>query len=97
MLIKETWINKTENHSCGNSDLFEPYTENIKELFQSLQKEYGRCVSKMYIDPNSQQIGWVFEKRIKYEDCNEYFIQETWIELHKSQPDHLITNHYHEF
>jgi hypothetical protein len=26
-----------------------------------------------------KQVGWVFEKKQKYDDINEFFILETWI------------------
>jgi hypothetical protein len=99
MLIQETWTNKTEGYQCGRSDLYEPFTDNIKRLFRSLMKEYGRCVSKVYVDnPDgfAKAIGWVFEKRMKYDDCNEYFIQHTWVTLHKDKPTKTIQYHYLE-
>jgi hypothetical protein len=52
-----------------------------KEVFKLAKKEYGRCTSKMFIDTEKgpKHIGWVFEKKRKYEDCNEEYLQETWI------------------
>jgi len=104
MLIKETWREKREYNDdfhyliIGESDLYEPYTDNIKELFQNLQREYGKCVSKIYIDDangKAQAIGWVFEKKQKYTDCDEYYLAETWVELHEQEPDKTIKYHYH--
>ena len=96
MLIRETWVNKTKGHQCGDSGLYEPFTDDIGKLFRCLQKEFGKCVSAMYIDKgnSAQKIGWVFEKKMKYEDCKEYYIQETWVELHEQKPDVVTTNHY---
>ena len=68
----------------GESDFYETFTDNKGELFKSLQKEYGRCVSKMYIDlkdGSTKEIGWVFQKRKKYEDCEKTFLLETWIQV----------------
>jgi len=100
MLIKETWVEReSEEQHCiiGESDLYEPFTDNIKRLFLSLQREYGKCTSKVYQDTPSGiiAIGWVFEKMVKYSDCNKYYLQETWIELHDSKPDTKTTYHYH--
>lgn len=56
--------------------------ETTTKVFNHAQKEYGRCRSKIYvdrIDGTTKHIGWVFEKRIKYADCNETYLQETWI------------------
>ena len=62
------------------------------DIFRWSQREYGRCVGKVYVDnPESDlqgdaggtaiQCGWVFVKRQKYEDCNETFLMETWVTL----------------
>ena len=83
LVINETWVNKTENCSGGDSGYYETYTDDLGELFKSLQREYGRCVSKVYndncLDGTVWSNGWVFEKRRKYDDCNEYYLAETWI------------------
>ena len=97
MLIRETWVNQSKGYQCGDSGLYEPFTDVICKLYLALQKEHGRCVSSMYIDNpdgSSKRIGWVFEKKMKYEDCKEYYIQETWVELHEQKPDVVTTNHY---
>jgi len=39
-------------------------------------------------------VGWVFQKRVKFSDCNETFLQETWVTLHKSKPTVKTTHHY---
>jgi len=61
-----------------NWDLY----ETVSEVYKGAQAEYGRCASKIYIDKMGggvQHIGWVFEKRQKYQDCNKTYLQETWI------------------
>lgn len=102
MLIEETWVNKTENCQSGEADLYEPFTENTGELFRAFQKEYGRCVSKIYIDNPSGDpfnpiiVGWVFEKRQRYDDSKNTFLLETWITLHEKKPTVTRQFHYHE-
>jgi hypothetical protein len=50
----------------------------------------------MYIGEEKPiQIGWVFEKKVKYQDCNKFYLQETWVELHDSMPDKTVKYHYH--
>jgi len=34
----------------------------------------------------SHQTGWVFQKKVKYEDCNEYYIEEVWVTVHEKMP-----------
>ncbi len=100
MLIKEIWINKTENCINGDSDFYEPFTDDIGKLFKSCQREHGRCVSGIFIDTKNNgtiKIGWVFEKRQKYTDCDETYLAETWIELHKDRPTVTTKKHYLEF
>ena len=51
-------------------------------VYRAAVKEYGRCASKMFVerkDGTARHIGWVFVKRVKYTDCNETYLQETWI------------------
>lgn len=60
-----------EDHSPGN-------------IYRWCLREYGRCTGKVYIDTvehGTVHVGWVFQKREKYEDCNETFLHETWISL----------------
>jgi len=98
MLIQEDWIDATKGHGLGDSGLYEPFTDNIKELFKNLQCEYGKCISKIYINKNDDSampVGWVFQKRVKYDDCNEMYILETWITLHENEPTKTIEYNYH--
>ena len=100
--IQETWVNQEKEYIIGDSGVYETWAELDQKgkLFKSLQKEYGRCASKMYIDTddpkNPKVIGWVFEKKEKYTDVNETYIQETWITLHTQPPDHTTKYHYIE-
>ena len=103
MMIRETWVNATEGYRGGDSEFYEPYTDDTGELFRSLQREFGRCTGRMYVDVNergsfdveprtefqntefrTKAIGWVFEKRERYTDCDETYLQETWVE---ARPD----------
>ena len=98
LYIQETYVNKTENHLIGETDVYEAYSNNVGGLFKSLRKIYGRCVSGQYIDMKGKtiRIGWVFEKRQKYEDCNETYLSETWVSLHDGPPEKSTTYKYHE-
>jgi len=68
MLIQETFTNETDGYNFGESEPYEPYTDDIGKLFKSFQREYGRCTSKMYVDTpeGTKAIGWVFTKRMQY-------------------------------
>lgn len=51
----------------------------LKGLFRRLSREFGRCVSKVYVG-DGNPIGWVFEKKQLYVDKG-FFIQETWVTI----------------
>jgi hypothetical protein len=89
IVMREQWVNQSEGHLLGDSDWYEAYTDDEGELFRSLQKEYGRCTGKCYIDLPRQEaraIGWVFLKKVKYDDVDEYFLRETWVEMRHRYP-----------
>jgi len=48
LLTQETYVNATKGYRFGESDPYEPWTEDTGKLFAALQKEYGRCVSRIY-------------------------------------------------
>ena len=48
MRIREIWLNQTEGHGIGDSDWYEPYTDDKGELFRAMQREYGGCTGKMW-------------------------------------------------
>lgn len=112
LYISETFINQTEGYRFGESGVYETYFEDdeIGKLFRSLQQEYGRCTSKVYIDTDegTKQIGWVFEKRMEYEDSRpryddygrrqkpDTYIREVWVTVHEAPPTKTTEYHYHD-
>jgi hypothetical protein len=97
--IKETWINATKGYSYGDSGVYETCYNTLGQLYKFLTKECGKCISKMYIDnPNNEHkpfhIGYVFQKREKYTDCNETYLKETWVSFHEKKDDHIVKTHY---
>ena len=101
MYIEEQYVDKTNDTRLGESGLYESFTENIKDLFNSLQREFGRCVGSVYIDKNNKQlkVGWIFEKKIGHRHGYHFskpYIQETWVILHKDEPTTKTTYHYME-
>lgn len=90
IVMREQSVNATKGHMQGDSDWYESFTDDEGELFRSLQKEYGRCTGKVYIDLPRQEarpIGWVFLKRVEYSDVRgQYFLSETWVEMKHRYP-----------
>jgi len=72
-----------------------PGSELRGALYRHGVEEYGRCTGKVYIDrriaTNDEggerwevvPIGYVFVKRVKYDDCDETFLCETWLSLER--------------
>ena len=93
LYVEANWINASEGHRAGDSDVYETFTEDRGELYHAMQREYGRCVGKVYVD-DGQPIGWVFQKRKQYDDSPETFLLETWVTVHSGPPTKTIENHY---
>jgi len=87
--INQEVEDKNISYSAGAIPPFETFTSKPKDLFHSLQREYGPCVSSVYQGENTR-IGWVFRKRCKYTDCDDTYTLYTWVvivtpELHPVQ------------
>lgn len=88
--ISETFINQTKGYRFGDSGVYETFTDNRRELFTHLQREYGRCTSRVYVDPPAggppKTVGWVFEKTLPYEDARDpkrdVYVREVWVTVH---------------
>ncbi len=97
LYIEENWIDRTRNCGLGDSDIYESFTDNRGELYRAMQREYGRCVGKVRIDRTdgtTQEIGWVFRQRARYEDTREFYLRETWVTVHEAPPTKTIEYHY---
>ena len=83
-LFKDTGVNATEGYTMySESDIeFQEY-----QGFKALVKEFGRCISRQYVDGSNGKaisIGYVFQKREFYSDTKESFIKETWVSLYRA-------------
>ena len=101
MFASEDYVtieNDGKSYGNGESGVYETFTDNVGRLFLAFQREHGRCLGNVYIDNadgEARKVGWVFEKRRKYSDCNETFIAQTWVTLHDSMPVKTIAYDYH--
>lgn len=88
LAIIEQFIDRNQNCRYGDSDIQDNlFTDHIGELYRRLRDEYGRCTGRVYIDMKSGEthaIGWVFVKRVKYDDCNDTYLRETWVTVLES-------------
>lgn len=95
--LVEDFINETKGYRFGHSRPYETdYTHaEIGKLYRALRDEYGRCVSKVYITTRTEDgvpVGWVFKKRMEYEDARpdqgeeRFYTREVWCCLYAQQP-----------
>jgi hypothetical protein len=95
-------LDDSQQWRFGDSDVYETWAsvDQRGDLFRSLQREYGRCISTMMIDDKdapggARAIGWVFEKRMAYEDDRrKFYKREVWVSLHSAPPTKTTTYHY---
>ena len=95
LFVRETYINATEGYRFGESDVYETEYDNLGELYHSLRRAHGRCTGRVYIDTEGKTltIGWVFIKRTRYEDVNDMYLREVWVEVHDELPTEVWVEH----
>lgn len=96
LYVQEEFINLDKGYSFGSTEVYEAYTDDRGKLYRSMVKEYGRCTGKVYVDTvyGSKEIGWVFVKRMQYEDCKDTYLREAWVTVHKFLPSTTVRHHY---
>lgn len=88
--------NETErSYGLGDSGCYETFTADRGELYKSFlsgrfqdDERYGRP-SKMLIDVADgppQQVGWTFTKKVKYTDCEKFYMRTVWVEVFTEKP-----------
>lgn len=96
--IRETFVNETKGYICGEGDWQPSGQSTLGDLYRSLRREYGRA-AKMYVDrvdKPSVQIGWVFRKRMEYDDYRghgeRYYTREVWVSVSATCPQKRVVN-----
>lgn len=91
LMIRCDYLNETKGHIFGQDpEWVEAFTDNRARLFLDCQREYGRCVSSIYADgTGSQSHGWVFQKRMQYEDYRgrgeRFYVREVWVHVKEEE------------
>jgi hypothetical protein len=91
--VQEDFINLTKSTRYGEGEPTETCYESNDTggLCARLAGEYGRCTSKVYLDTKSRgtiAIGWVFQKKVEYDDAYRYddkgkreYLREVWVTI----------------
>ena len=79
MKIQISHVNRDKGY------IYSKYEEKLDKqdrgcLFRRLSREFGRCLSKVYVGAGTP-VGWVFEKKALYDDTRETYIMETWVTI----------------
>ena len=95
--IEETFVDADAGCLLCEPHEYETFEETKGDLFLSCQKEYGGCVSSVYIDDVyvARKIGWCFQKRVQYDDCEDTFLREVWVIVLEKNTDVDVTRTYH--
>ena len=96
--IEEEFVDATRQVIYGSSGVYESCHSKPGDLYRDLVKEHGRCIGKVHIDTTSgtKTIGWVFAKRMKYDDSKKTYRRETWVTLYKDKPKRVLVCDYQE-
>jgi len=97
LYVQESFVNATKGYRFGDTDVTETDCETSGELYRIMQREYGRCDSKIYIngDDGPIPVGWVFIKRVEYEDSSETYLREVWVTVYDAPDTVTRERHYH--
>ena len=97
LVASESFINAITETCYGDSGWQETWTDDIGRLYRDLQSEYGRCTGHVYVDTTdgeSVPVGWVFVKRVEYDDANRYgfrgdrtYLREVWVSFGERDED----------
>lgn len=85
--IQETYVDMEKGHRYGETEWYQPYTDDLGRLYREFRSEYGRCTSKVYVDTATgvKPVGWVFVKRVEYDDAHRItrgpktYLREVWV------------------
>lgn len=94
MIVLEECINADRGYII-HSDKRSVRAASIGELFRTMSREHGRCISKLFWDRpdgSAQHVGWAFQKRDRYKNTGEPYLRETWVAV-LARPDERI-RHY---
>lgn len=93
--ITEKYVNEDKGYVYSVVDWYETrYDDNQRhDLFRSCSREFGRART-MWVDTSngeSHQVGWVFEKRVEYDDAKpgakeRTYLREVWVEVSIGDP-----------
>lgn len=97
--VSESFVNATTERRFSEVEAYETAYDDLGQLYRAMRNAYGRCVSSVYVDTveEAKKVGWVFQSRQRYDDCQETYLREVWVTVHKGPPEHTTTYKYADF
>lgn len=89
--VTEKYVDRNKGHVYSVVDWYETRYDDSqrRDLFRSCAREFGRARA-MWVDKpggGRHQVGWVFEKRVKYDDAPKTtYLREVWVEVSIGDP-----------
>lgn len=87
LLIREFYMNEDKGYWYDYEEYYRSHTDDLGMLYKSLQKKYGRCLSR--INPYDRII-YYFLKRMPYDDNSGTYLQKTKIVIRDVQETEKI-------
>jgi hypothetical protein len=95
--ITEKYVDRNKGHVYSVVDWYETRFDDgqLRDLLRFCSKTFGRVRSMWRDKPGGgrAQVGWVFEKRVEYEDVSKTrparertYLRETWVEVSIGDP-----------
>ena len=89
LYVQESYVNLDRGYRFGDTPFYESAYSDRGNLFRACVREYGRCTGRVYVDKRDgtpRAVGWVFIKRMPYDNSRETYTREVWITVCDKPP-----------
>jgi len=84
MFASMVYMDAGRNVGLGEDPPHETFTDDVGKMFRFGLQEFGRCMSRVFVDLKGgevRQVGWYFEKRVPYDDGRGTYRRGVWVTL----------------
>lgn len=96
LLVQEESYEVMEGNKLAqiyDSGVFLSIFKSQSDVYRYGLKHFGKCIGRVYVG-DGHPVGYAFEKRVKYVDSDNTYLQQTILTIHESQPVRRIEYHY---
>ena len=93
--IQELWTATTQTKQIGQSESDKTFSGNMGDLLDQLRDQYGRVISRVYLDSatGDQLIAFVFQQKIKADSAT--VIRQTFVTIRQNPVNDSLICHFH--